>query len=857
MVITRVIHRGGRNESYSNSIRAIPADRVWGKRIDESRWPKIHGTLGATVCSPNSYRYAYLTEKGEYVVRLHCDFGNWPKGGESIPLRVAKAFSGKNNTGMHMPALDGDEAEIAFREANPNKPFILAFLPNSTRPDLINSSRRRMSRNEIRTQSGNKMWMEDWEGQEGVELSTEHSDRSQLNLGFIPDGELKERGTGAELRTGAHLVNRGGAGVMVTAYNQGGGSGKVLAMDETDAQLKDHQNLAESIAGSAGASKASPTDTEAQKAIHDALHELKKPGVLLTGPGPVGIASGDGVHVAADGSIIGTAKKGVHLTSLKRLTAAARDVMSFFSQKGMSLITSAGDFVAQAQRGRMQLASQGDMTVETVDGALHVKSSKEIVLNVGGSYLRMTPGGIEFGSRGGAVFKTSGLKKVGPAQMDLGGAAFAPTFVPYTTACEVWRTNPDFVAPEGAASVKPDAEQWGSLGNTGAVAPAPSVNPDAAPTSSPTSSPERVGAMSDYSPFDGKYPVVDANIPTTGVKLNTPDDQKQAYVTPDPIKMTSAVPCDWSAADIKADVHCWLETTYYWAVREDRTKWINPNTNMQYQGGGSRDSRFEFAFSDEKKTITCTLRATLIPMDLFRIDANGVRDMSVANEDTSVPYDSFSHKFMVPGSVSNGLKMDYRDAVGKDYDVDRLRTRVEAVLNQGDYRLILDGCSKGAACGCRVKVAFKVDFRVSIKGAPIDGFRPHVSLLFPAVIRPDTGAWGEKRKYLENGIFRDFPQSHVEAHECGHYFNFPDEYYDQGGSIHESYIKDQEIDFSLVDAKAGTLFWQAHSTANLMGDGANLATDHGTAKISPYYLEYVRQQFSRATNRLWRVGYES
>ncbi|WP_236071706.1 DUF2345 domain-containing protein, partial [Paraburkholderia domus] len=40
------------------------------------------------------------------------------------------------------------------------------------------------------------------------------------------------------------------------------------------------------------------------------------------------------------------------------------------------------------------------MTVETVDGVLHMKSSREIALSVGGTYMRMTPEGIEYGHPG-------------------------------------------------------------------------------------------------------------------------------------------------------------------------------------------------------------------------------------------------------------------------------------------------------------------------------------------------------------------------------------------------------------------------------------------------------------------------
>ncbi|HTH61253.1 MAG TPA: hypothetical protein VL689_13970 [Paraburkholderia sp.] len=348
-------------------------------------------------------------------------------------------------------------------------------------------------------------------------------------------------------------------------------------------------------------------------------------------------------------------------------------------------------------------------------------------------------------------------------------------------------------------------------------------------------------------------------MPKVKVALNNPEDQQQIYVAPDPIKLLNAVPCDWKIPALKADVKQRIEAASYWGMLDNRTPWCDPITKEQYRVGGSRDSHFEFAYSERDKAITCTVRAMLIPMDLFCVDRKGVRNTSKSADEATIPYEFSAHSMMTPGSIVKGVKMDYRDAIGSKFNITALIGRIEAVLNQGGYRLILDGCSKGAACGCRVKVDFKVDLRVSIKGAPIDRFKPHVSLkLFPAVLRADTEAWGEKYKWVDKfKNVHDYPDAYVEAHECGHYFNFPDEYYDQGGWLHKSYIKDEQIDFSLVDAKAGTLVWQGRSQSSLMGHGATTPLKDGCASTGPHYLEYVRRQFSLATNKLWRVGYES
>ncbi|HKT98830.1 MAG TPA: type VI secretion system Vgr family protein [Paraburkholderia sp.] len=847
--VTKVVHRGAPNQNYRNTFRAIPANRPYRLAIDPSQWPRVH-TLGFTVTSPDKYTYPYLDAEGRIVVRFHCDFGNWPKGGESIPLRMAKPFASKDHSGLNMPPVDGDHGIAGFYEGNPNKPFALCFLPNARNPDLINSSRRRISRSEIRTRAGNKIWFDDWEKQEGIELSTEHSGRSQLNLGFIPDRDLKERGTGAEVRTGEHLVARGGAGVMVTAYNQAGGSGKVLAMDETDAQFKDHQVMSKSLADSAAASKASPADTDAQKGINDGLHWLKKPGVLVTGPGPVGVVSGDGVHVAADGSIIGTAKKGIHLSTLKRFTAAARGVISLFSQKGMSLITAAGDLVMQAQHGRAQLASQGDMTFETVEGVLHIKSHKEIILNCGGTYLKLSPGGIEAGSRGGVVFRTTGLKKIGPAQMDLGGAAFAPKFVPYTTSCEVWRTNPKF-APQAPAAA-PIPAQWEGLANRGAVAPAPSL--DAGSMASAGG-----GALQDAQPFPqtqrlpGSTGSAGGSAGTGGLVINDPDNERANCVAPDPIQLQSAAPCNWQLADFTVNATMERETPTYRKYGITRTARYGTDEKPT-MCSGTGTTTCQFSYDSSSKTLTAKVVTALVPRLLVKMNRSTGEPLRDENNDyVVVQYSTFEN-----GENSNksyaeqGLMLVERDP--KEVDASTYKSMIENTLNQGNYKLILDGCQKGGACGCRVVVKFCADVHV-VKKADAPAINPNIVInLFPTTKRADANNWPEA-EYEFVGSRKREVVTQTKAHETGHLFNFPDEYWREGGFVHSIYVQNGlDIDFTLADAnKSMNKIWVIETEDNLMGGGCTKPT----ATIQPYYLEYIRRWFSAHTNKLWRVGYNA
>ncbi|MBB5466625.1 Rhs element Vgr protein [Paraburkholderia sp. Clong3] len=88
-VIVELTHSGARDASYSNSFKAIPADRRFRLQFEPEKWARISGALSARICSPDKYTYGYLNAAGYYVVRLDADFGTWPKGGESVPLRLA------------------------------------------------------------------------------------------------------------------------------------------------------------------------------------------------------------------------------------------------------------------------------------------------------------------------------------------------------------------------------------------------------------------------------------------------------------------------------------------------------------------------------------------------------------------------------------------------------------------------------------------------------------------------------------------------------------------------------------------------------------------------------------------------
>ncbi|WP_157661724.1 DUF2345 domain-containing protein, partial [Burkholderia ubonensis] len=268
----------------------------------------------------------------------------------------------------------------------------------------------------------NKLRMEDWAGQEGVKLSTEHSGTSHLDLGYLVDEKLAQRGEGFELRTSGHGVARAGKGLHLTAYDRPGATGQQLDMQETVAQLEQALALAlaKALADSARTAKAVPADTDAQQQVKDALDGLKQPGLLASAPASLGLVSGAGVQLAAQQSISAVAGKNADISVMQRFTAAAGELVSLFAQKlGIKIFAAKGPVELQAQSDAMSLVADKDVTVSSVNGAVRISAAKELTLNCGGAFIQLKGGNITLGGPLDLLLKIITIQKQGPASMTI------------------------------------------------------------------------------------------------------------------------------------------------------------------------------------------------------------------------------------------------------------------------------------------------------------------------------------------------------------------------------------------------------------------------------------------------------
>ncbi|MCD4630270.1 phage baseplate assembly protein V, partial [Proteus mirabilis] len=95
-------------------------------------------------------------------------------------VRQARPYAGET-FGLHLPLLAGTEVAIAFEQGDPDRPYIVGALHDSTHQDHVTLYN--YKRNVLRTPSNNKIRLDDTRGKEHVKVSTEYGGKSQLNLG--------------------------------------------------------------------------------------------------------------------------------------------------------------------------------------------------------------------------------------------------------------------------------------------------------------------------------------------------------------------------------------------------------------------------------------------------------------------------------------------------------------------------------------------------------------------------------------------------------------------------------------------------------------------------------------------------
>ena len=391
-VITHLTTRAARDRSFEVNFEAIPYSETVCFRPPLQKKPQIAGTVPARVTSPQEHDpYGHIDIEGRYKVNFLFDRDSWKPGEESLWLRLARPYAGDTH-GLHLPLIPGTEVAIAFEQGDPDRPYIAHALHDSQHVDHV--TLRNYKRNVLRTPANNKLRMDDTRGQEHVKLSTEHSGKSQLNLGHLVDAERKKRGEGFELRTDGWGAIRGGKGVFISADEQAQATGDVLAMEPASSQVQGAKQQIADWQEIAQAHHSRQPAIDGLQQFQDSAKDLNASAILLSAPKGIGavtpasllLKSGDALYVQSNDEI--------NLAAAQRLSAHANQGISLLAQQeGMRLVSGKGPLEIESHGDVLNLIAQQDITMQSVQGHLQLTAKNGITLACGGGYIRITPAG--------------------------------------------------------------------------------------------------------------------------------------------------------------------------------------------------------------------------------------------------------------------------------------------------------------------------------------------------------------------------------------------------------------------------------------------------------------------------------
>ncbi|WP_110973016.1 type VI secretion system Vgr family protein [Pseudomonas huaxiensis] len=453
-VITQLKTEAARDRSFEAIFEAIPYSLSVCFRPPLHPKPCMAGTIPARVTSyKENDRYGHIDIEGRYRVNFLFDRDTWKLGQESLWLRLARPYAG-NKHGLHLPLICGTEVAVAFEQGDPDRPYIAHALHDNRHPDHV--TLRNHKRNVLRTPANNKLRMDDTRGEEHVKLSTEHSGKSQLNLGHLVDAQRQKRGEGFELRTDGWGALRAGKGLFISADTQAKAQGPVLEMGDALAQIERARQQVDDWRTLSAAHHSLQAGMENLQQLQDSATQLTDPAILLSAPKGIAavtpasllLQSGESAYLQSAGEI--------NLATAKRLFAHAENSISLLArQEGMRLVSGKGPLAIESHGDLLNLIAQRDINVQAVQGHVQITAKNGITLGCGGASLRLTPEG-EIHIKSPGLISFNGQHRFRPPSGESFELATLPTSELPGAVCEACVKKAQaaargFMAREGAA----------------------------------------------------------------------------------------------------------------------------------------------------------------------------------------------------------------------------------------------------------------------------------------------------------------------------------------------------------------------------------------------------------------------
>ncbi|MDC8784036.1 type VI secretion system Vgr family protein [Paucibacter sp. hw1] len=386
-------HRDGSLHTRFEAARADNPQQMWRPERVTPR-PKVHGLVPAKI--HRGQPIAQLDEVGRYHVGYP-----WQDQPESKALRMVQPYAGPSY-GSHFPLKDNAEVWLGHVQGDPDRPIVLGVSHSGQQADVVTAKDN--SRNVLRSQAGNKLRLEDRQGEEHIKLYTPHG-HTQLNLGHMVTHGKKQRGQGLELRSALHGAIRSANQLLITTGTASpratGEAQRSASSSEVRATLQNlhsfigNRSLAAHQVG-AFTLASLPTATGVKNALDTTVKDA------------LGPSKPHQIHWAAAGQVLGAPT--LHAAASQDLGLWSIAGQDWLAGSQIQLATQGASRVHIEQGGRKAFVSEGNSETTVSKGRLHILVEGNITLQSQGGAISLKAGGssIQLTAHGHAGLKSSG-----------------------------------------------------------------------------------------------------------------------------------------------------------------------------------------------------------------------------------------------------------------------------------------------------------------------------------------------------------------------------------------------------------------------------------------------------------------
>ncbi|MDM0114510.1 type VI secretion system tip protein TssI/VgrG [Variovorax sp. J22R133] len=394
--------------------------------------PLTHGPQVALVVGPEGQNL-WTDEFGRIKVQFPWDRIGQKNQHSTCWLRVSSPWAGNQLGGVHIPRI-GQEVVVDFIGGDPDLPICTGRVHNQLNlPPWSLPTQSALSgfrSRELTTGGGgnsaagrsNHLLMDDTSGKIQAQLKSDHQ-HSQLSLGFITRvednaGRKDPRGEGFELRTDGHGVVRAKDGLLISTEARDAAAGHAKDMNETVARLAQARDLHESLGSAAQEAQAQSAGDQDDVATaikrqndaikgagkqtnpeSDAFPELDEPHLLVASAAGLQCTSTQSTHVHAGEHVALTSGAHTSLSAAKSFLASAREAIRFFAYRtGIRMFAFGGDIDIKALEESISILAK--LNIVQVANKITITAKEELVLNGGGSFIRLNASGIEDATAG-------------------------------------------------------------------------------------------------------------------------------------------------------------------------------------------------------------------------------------------------------------------------------------------------------------------------------------------------------------------------------------------------------------------------------------------------------------------------